>query len=155
MKAWVCKELEVWKRIPACLRSLKFIIHQQLIEPHGHGITVGNLCQAQNTEFHSQMSQRSLMLTSSRGGVIFSGLGGIWDGPSHGGNVCCGQTDQCSRSLLEEMDQKEHPACCQQPVPAARLCHGMELHQCSFPLLWWQHIFSRDLHPVLLHLNTC
>jgi len=30
----------------------------------------------------------------------------IWDGPSHGGNVCCGQTDQYSRCLLEEMEQR-------------------------------------------------
>ena len=70
---------------------------------------MGNLCPALQsrvpfTDFTEQ--KRSLMLTWSRGGVHFSGLGGIWDGPSHGGNVCCGQTDQYSRSLLEEMEQR-------------------------------------------------
>ena len=43
----------------------------------------------------------------------------------------CGQADQYSRSLLEEMEQKEHPDCCQQPVPAARLWDGMGSYQCS------------------------
>src|SRR4029434_1020465 len=46
----------------------------------------------------------SLMLTVSRSAVDFSGLGGIWDGPSHSRNVYCGQTNQYSRSFLEEMD---------------------------------------------------
>ncbi len=31
------------------------------------------------------------MLTVSRSAVDFSGVGGIWDGPSHSGNVYCGQ----------------------------------------------------------------
>src|SRR4029434_8851544 len=44
------------------------------------------------------------MLTVSRSAVDFSGLGGIWDGPSHSGNVYCGQTNQYFRSFLEEMD---------------------------------------------------
>ncbi len=34
------------------------------------------------------------MLTASRSAVDFSGLGGIWDGPSHSGNVYCGQMNQ-------------------------------------------------------------
>lgn len=29
---------------------------------------------------------------------------GIWDGPSHSGNVHCGHTNQCFRYLLGEMD---------------------------------------------------
>src|SRR4029434_9037021 len=36
--------------------------------------------------------------------VDFSGLRGIWDGPSNSGNVCCGQTNHHFRSFLEEMD---------------------------------------------------
>ncbi len=32
-------------------------------------------------------AKRSPMLTVSRSAVDFSGLGGIWDGPSHSGNV--------------------------------------------------------------------
>src|SRR4029434_2726833 len=44
------------------------------------------------------------MLTVSRSAVDFSGLRGIWDGPSHSGNMYCGQTNQYFRSFLEEMD---------------------------------------------------
>ena len=44
------------------------------------------------------------MLTVSRSLVDFSWFGGIWDGPSHSGNVYGGQTNQYFRSFLEEMD---------------------------------------------------
>ncbi len=44
------------------------------------------------------------MLTVSRSAVDFSGLGGIWDGPSHSGNVYCGQMNQYFRYLLGGMD---------------------------------------------------
>ncbi len=61
-------------------------------------------------------------------------LGGIWDGPSHSGNVYCGQMNQYFRYFLEEWtpcapDQrrKDHPDCYQQQVPKARVCHGMGL----------------------------
>ncbi len=40
------------------------------------------------------------MLTVSRSAVDFSGLGGIWDGPSHSGNVYCGQMNQYFRYFL-------------------------------------------------------
>ncbi len=44
------------------------------------------------------------MLTVSRSAVDFSGLGGIWDGPSHSGNVYCGQMSQYFRYFLGGMD---------------------------------------------------
>ncbi len=44
------------------------------------------------------------MLTVSRSAVDFSGLGGIWDGPSHSGNVYCGQMNQYFRYFLGGMD---------------------------------------------------
>ncbi|KAG7455525.1 hypothetical protein MATL_G00257750 [Megalops atlanticus] len=44
------------------------------------------------------------MLTMSKSSFDFSGLGGIWDGPSHSGNVFCGQMNQYFRSFLKEMD---------------------------------------------------
>ncbi len=46
----------------------------------------------------------SPMLTVSRSAVDFSGLGGIWDGPSHSGNVYCGQVNQYFRYFLGGMD---------------------------------------------------
>ncbi len=42
--------------------------------------------------------------TVSRSAVDFSGLGGIWDGPSHSGNVYCGQMNQYFRYFLGGMD---------------------------------------------------
>ncbi len=64
------------------------------------------------------------MLTVSRSAVDFSGLGGIWDGPSHSGNVYCGQMNQYFRYFLGGMDavcsgakeEKDHPDCYQQQV---------------------------------------
>ncbi len=44
------------------------------------------------------------MLTVSRSAVDLSGLGGIWDGPSHSGNVYCGQMNQYFRYFLGGMD---------------------------------------------------
>ncbi len=44
------------------------------------------------------------MLTVSRSAIDFSGLGGIWDGPSHSGNVYCGQMNQYFRYFLGGMD---------------------------------------------------
>ncbi len=43
------------------------------------------------------------MLIVSRSAVDFSGLGGIWDGPSHSGNVYCGQMNQYFRYFLGGM----------------------------------------------------
>ncbi len=64
------------------------------------------------------------MLTVSRSAVDFSGLGGIWEGPSHSGNVYCGQMNQYFRYFLGGMDavcsrtkeEKDHPDCYQQQV---------------------------------------
>ncbi len=44
------------------------------------------------------------MLTVSRSAVDSSGLGGIWDGPSHSGNVYCGQMNQYFRYFWGGMD---------------------------------------------------
>ncbi len=44
------------------------------------------------------------MLTVSRSAVDFSGLGGSGDGPSHSGNVYCGQMNQYFRYFLGGMD---------------------------------------------------
>ncbi len=49
-------------------------------------------------------AKRKPMLTVSRSAVDFSGLGGIWDGPSHSGNVYCGQMNQYFRHFLGGMD---------------------------------------------------
>lgn len=55
------------------------------------------------------------MLTVSRRALDFSGFGGIWHGPSHSGNVYCGQTNQYFRSCLEGMEtvcqEQGHPDC--------------------------------------------
>ncbi len=64
------------------------------------------------------------MLTVSRSTVDFSGLGGFWDGPSHSGNVCCGQMNQYfryffgrnGRRVLRTKEEKDHPDCYQQQV---------------------------------------
>ncbi len=64
------------------------------------------------------------MLTVSRSAVDFSGLGGIWDGPSHSGNVYCGQMNQYfryffgrnGRRVLRTKEEKNHPDCYQQQV---------------------------------------
>ncbi len=64
------------------------------------------------------------MLTVSRSAVDFSGLGGIWDGPSHSGNVYCGQMNQYFRyffgrnghRVLRTKEEKDHPDCYQQQV---------------------------------------
>ncbi len=61
------------------------------------------------------------MLTVSRSAVDFSGLGGIWDGPSHSGNVYCGQMNQYfryffgrnGRRVLRTKEEKDHPDCYQ------------------------------------------
>ncbi len=50
------------------------------------------------------MPKGSPMLTVSRSAVDFSGLGGIWDGPSHSGNVYYGQMNQYFRYFLGGMD---------------------------------------------------
>ncbi len=47
---------------------------------------------------------KSPMLTVSRSAFDFSGLGGIWDGPSHSGNVYCGQMNQYFRYFLGGKD---------------------------------------------------
>src|SRR4029434_7855463 len=60
--------------------------------------TVHNIIQ------RSKESGGSLMLTVSRSPVDFSGLGGIWNGPSHCEKVCCGQTNRYFRSFMEGMD---------------------------------------------------
>ncbi len=44
------------------------------------------------------------MLTVSRSPVDFSELGGIWDGPSHSGNMYCGQMNWYFRYFLGGMD---------------------------------------------------
>ncbi len=72
------------------------------------------------------------MLTVSRSAVGFSGLGGIWDGPSHSGNVYCGQMNQYFRYFWEEWtpcapDQRRKGSSRLLPAtsPKAWVCHGM------------------------------
>ncbi len=79
------------------------------------------------------------MLTVSRSAVDFSGLGGIWDGPSHSGNVYCGQMNQYFRYFWEEWtpctpDQRRKGSSRLLPAtsPKARVCHGMGLCQCPW-----------------------
>ncbi len=71
--------------------------------------------------------------------VDFSGLGGIWDGPSHSGNVYCGQMNQYFRYFWEEWtpcapDQRRKGSSRLLPAtsPKARVCHGMGLCQCPW-----------------------
>ncbi len=70
------------------------------------------------------------MLTVSRSAVDFSGLGGIWDGPSHSGNVYCGQMNQYFRYFLGGMDavcsgpkKKRSSRLLPATSPKARVCH--------------------------------
>ncbi len=78
------------------------------------------------------------MLTVSRSAVDFSGLGGIWDGPSHSGNVVLWSDESVfqvffgrnGRRVLRTKEEKDHPDCYQQTSPKARVCHGMGLCQC-------------------------
>ena len=60
-----------------------------------------------NIELHSQTQFQTLLcrklsckLTLSNGRVDFSGLGGIWIGPSHSRNMYCGHSNQCYSDLL-------------------------------------------------------
>ncbi len=55
-------------------------------------------------QLNCNVPKGSPMLTVSRSAVDFSGLGGIWDGPSHSGNVYCGQMNQYFRYFLGGMD---------------------------------------------------
>ncbi len=74
------------------------------------------------------------MLTVSRSAVDFSGLGGIWDGPSHSGNgnVYCVRWISISGIFWEEWtpcapDQRRKGSSRLLPAtsPKARVCHGM------------------------------
>ncbi len=64
------------------------------------------------------------MLTVSRSAVDFSGLGGIWDGPSHSGNVILWSDESVfqvffgrnGRRVLRTKEEKDHPDCYQQQV---------------------------------------
>ncbi len=123
------------------------------------------------------------MLTVSRSAVDFSGLGGIWDGPSHSGNVYCGQMNQYFRYFLGGMD-----AVCSGPrrkgssrllpatSPKARVCMVWgcvsalgkgNLHFCDGTInaesTWrfWsticclqEDIFSRDVHCIFQQDNA-
>ncbi len=119
------------------------------------------------------------MLTVSRSAVDFSGLGGIWDGPSHSGNVYCGQMNQYFRYFLGGMDamcsgprRKDHPDCYQQQVqkPGSVMVWGCvsalgkgNLHFCDgtinaekyieileHNICLQEDIFSRDV----MHIST-
>ncbi len=64
---------------------------------------------------------------------------GIWDGPSHSGNVYCGQMNQYFRYFWEEWtpcapDQRRKGSSRLLPAtsPKARVCHGMGLCQCPW-----------------------
>jgi len=48
------------------------------------------------------VQKRSLVLTLSGGDVTFSAVRGIWDRPSHSGNMYCGQINQYSRTFFGE-----------------------------------------------------
>ena len=76
------------------------------------------------------------------GGVLISGLWGVWCGPSHSGNVSCGQMSQYSWSslkrnghrVLQTKEKKDHPVCCHQA-------------------LWWDGVVSAALKLMLkLHM---
>ncbi len=115
------------------------------------------------------------MLTVSRSAVEFSGLGGIWDGPSHSGTCYCGQMNQYFRYFWEEWtpcapDQKRKgssrllPAT--SPKPGSVMVWGCvsalgkgNLHFCDgtinaekyieileHNMLPQEDIFSRDVH---------
>ncbi len=66
----------------------------------------------------------SPMLTVSRSAVDFSGLGGIWDGPSHSGNVVLWSDESVFQvffgrngcRVLRTKEEKDHPGCYQQQV---------------------------------------
>ncbi len=57
--------------------------------------------------FKNNVPQRKMgrdLDISPSSAVDFSGLGGIWDGPSHSGYVDCGQMNQYFRYFLGGMD---------------------------------------------------
>ncbi len=66
----------------------------------------------------------SPMLTVSRSAVDFSGLGGIWDGPSHSGKRVLWSDESVfqvffgrnGRRVLRTKEEKDHPDCYQQQV---------------------------------------
>ena len=64
-----------------------------------------------------------------------SGLGGIWDRPSHSGNVYCGQTNQYFRSSLEEMD-----TVCSGPNKKRTIqspdCYQQQVQQAGSVMVW-------------------
>ncbi len=81
----------------------------------------------------------SPMLTVSRSAVDFSGLGGIWDGPSHSGTCTVVRLISSSGMFWEEWtpcapDQRRKGSSRLLPAtsPKARVCHGMGLCQCPW-----------------------
>ncbi len=91
------------------------------------------------------------MLTVSRSAVDFSGLGRHLDGPSHSGNVYCGQMNQYSCIFWGGMDavcsgpkkKRIIHTVTQQQVQKPGSCHGMGL--CPVPLA------KGNLHSVMAH----
>ncbi len=85
------------------------------------------------------------MLTVSRSAVDFSGLGGIWDGPSHSGNVYCGQMNQYFRYFLGGMY-----AVCSRPKKK-RIIQTVTSNKSKSQGLSWYGVVSVPLAKVTLH----
>lgn len=53
-----------------------------------------------SSTMQSYIYKRSFKLNLSRSSSDIPGLRGVREGPSHSGNICCGQTNQYSRSAF-------------------------------------------------------
>ncbi len=81
----------------------------------------------------------SPMLTVSRSAVDFSGLGGIWDGPSHSENVVLWSDESVfqvffgrnGRRVLRAKEERIIQTVTSNKSKA-RVCHGMGLYQCPW-----------------------
>ncbi len=85
------------------------------------------------------------MLTVSRSAVDFSGLGGIWDGPSHSGNVYCGQMNQYFRYFWEEWTP------CAPDQEKKRIIQTVTSNKSKSQGLSWYGVVSVPLAKVNLH----
>lgn len=106
------------------------------------GIIVGNFCQSQ-----FGIASKKAVKSLSRVDSGFSGLRGIWDGPSHCGNMGCGQANlnifgkNVHLVLLNEDKSDCKWACtCAFPV-----CHDSPIHT---------HTHTTDLHHTPANLSS-
>ena len=89
---------------------------------------------------HLKPQNRNLILTMLRGTADFSGLGGVWDWPSHSGNVYS-RIPECH--VIRTKDEKDHPDCYQQQVQKGPQDRGLS----------WYGVVSVNLVKVIYTLQ--